>query len=1615
MRIALLALLCGPDRGATHDLEPALSCHAQALRARGHSVVMLAPAADGETWRAVAADAEHLVDLPASKLRRWLSTAATGPSDELSHAIERASRGMRALRRRLRESPVDVVEVVGDPLAAGWVALGVQTPVVVRLVAELPSGSPVGVAALRRRLAIAGLRAAADVTFVSHAIRRRLGEQGLTLDGAVIPDPVEIDEGGGDATGARVFVYGELPEVPADSDPLAAEVAAGDLVVFGELPTARPHSAFLRAAARGAVALVPRGHALTEWIHDGHTALTFGSPAELSRQLESLRADAARRAAMGEAARARVVQRHSPVDLAERRLRHYALALGRPAEALLYSPPGDGEFAIDSTNYFDVWWLRGTAETSIRLAREADGTPALLRLPHRELRFVERVLIGTWCEGPRRFDSPDWSRLRELEGRVVEHAERLRHAPSDDAAQGADAAVHLAFPPIDHPMFQSSGECALLDELWRLESHAGLTLWLTAVVHSRKTAALARTHVHVRRLLVLAAQVSPDSATFGILRRLYRDKRLHSALVDDDRAFLARSRAGDGYARGIEQLGLHASLDRAPYPKGRRRAAPADPSAGESADQGAEITVLIPSYRHERFVAAAIESALRQRDVAVAVLVADDRSPDATVEVARRIDDPRLRVIVHDERSGLGRSVEKALAMVTTPFVALLNSDDVFHPDRLAAALGVLRADAAAQLVATRFELIDSEARILDTSNASAVDLGPKALGWIRWFHRIVDTELRDAGSWTELATLLRHNVLATSSNMVMRTGWLAQQIAQARDLRYTLDWQLFLLASAADELRFVDRALLGYRLHDSNTVWFDQNTRTDYVLEVNRVVAKVLAHWLRGAVEREGTDAAARELAALLEGSVDQHGETDGMALFFADLVARVSDGAIDPNAPELTALAKAAERRHTLVQALRQVTVDPWSIPWRIEAGLTSSLERETADGYLARSRILGAENLRHREQIEATREQVLGLHEQLQGLRQQCQTLRERGDALADELAMARLERERASAAAAAALAESEAHRRTEAEAAAAAAAALEARLGEVTRERETLAARLEAQGDAQRAVERRLEALERDQRDSAARYAGRLASLQGDLASLRAEFAAESARAAELTTRLSDAAAALSDLRAEHANLRARAERDALEARIHQSTRDSLANAFAGEHGARRRERANLDARFARLILDRLHLRAPIKTVAGVSRRLGDAMRLTGWDLARTLAESRELRGRISVLVEAESSVDMPPRAFDLADAVRPAAPWLLLDARVHGTEAGWTSAAGHRRIHLVDDAGLARRDERYFARRQPVALDHLRALVRGDLGLLARLVRIARVQKSRGTRLTLVPGLAVMAAAAFATERLCGTPYLLVLGDEDLLARALPEDLESAILSRAAGFVVDSPILAETVDRRVDRGDRPLAIRCFGPTAVARNEVGRAAPADRLVVDCDRDDTAALSELVEGLREAKRRGVAMSLLLPRLPTERRRAAAQCEFAARASAAGLVVRWSDESLPALLAAGAALVVAVHSAPSRGLPRSIAVALALGTSALSIGTVAAATRLELPALVHESSLAKDRIATALARLMTKQRYRQVQHNQTLTTHAFGSPSTGEEFIEFCRGLVSGASAPR
>ena len=68
------------------------------------------------------------------------------------------------------------------------------------------------------------------------------------------------------------------------------------------------------------------------------------------------------------------------------------------------------------------------------------------------------------------------------------------------------------------------------------------------------------------------------------------------------------------------------------------------------------ISVLLTSYNRERYIAAAIESVLAQSFTDFELLIVDDGSKDATIEIARRyLHDSRVRVVENGRNLGSSR------------------------------------------------------------------------------------------------------------------------------------------------------------------------------------------------------------------------------------------------------------------------------------------------------------------------------------------------------------------------------------------------------------------------------------------------------------------------------------------------------------------------------------------------------------------------------------------------------------------------------------------------------------------------------------------------------------------------------------------------------------------------------------------------------------------------------------------------------------------------------------------------------------------------------------------------------------------------------------------------
>jgi GT2 family glycosyltransferase len=95
------------------------------------------------------------------------------------------------------------------------------------------------------------------------------------------------------------------------------------------------------------------------------------------------------------------------------------------------------------------------------------------------------------------------------------------------------------------------------------------------------------------------------------------------------------------------------------------------------------VTVYVPAYNVGQFLARAIESLLAQTYAADEILVIDDGSQDATVEIARRY--PLVTIVRHDTNRGLAAARNTAVRTARNEFVASLDADCVAEPEWLEA------------------------------------------------------------------------------------------------------------------------------------------------------------------------------------------------------------------------------------------------------------------------------------------------------------------------------------------------------------------------------------------------------------------------------------------------------------------------------------------------------------------------------------------------------------------------------------------------------------------------------------------------------------------------------------------------------------------------------------------------------------------------------------------------------------------------------------------------------------------------------------------------------------------------------------------------------------------
>ena len=100
---------------------------------------------------------------------------------------------------------------------------------------------------------------------------------------------------------------------------------------------------------------------------------------------------------------------------------------------------------------------------------------------------------------------------------------------------------------------------------------------------------------------------------------------------------------------------------------------------------GPAVLVIMPAYNAGRFIEEAVRSVMGQTYRNWQLLVIDDGSKDNTVEIVEGLcrEDSRVTLLRNPENMGVARTRNRGLALCEGRYAALLDSDDVWHPQKL--------------------------------------------------------------------------------------------------------------------------------------------------------------------------------------------------------------------------------------------------------------------------------------------------------------------------------------------------------------------------------------------------------------------------------------------------------------------------------------------------------------------------------------------------------------------------------------------------------------------------------------------------------------------------------------------------------------------------------------------------------------------------------------------------------------------------------------------------------------------------------------------------------------------------------------------------------------------
>lgn len=243
------------------------------------------------------------------------------------------------------------------------------------------------------------------------------------------------------------------------------------------------------------------------------------------------------------------------------------------------------------------------------------------------------------------------------------------------------------------------------------------------------------------------------------------------------------------------------------------------------------VAVVIPAYNAQRFIEEAVESVRAQTAPAAEIIVVDDGSTDRTAAIARATG----ATVCSQPNQGPGAARNTAIRSTCQPWIAFLDADDVWAPQKLEAQWVAVRASPDVGAVFTDFMEFNAEGSLGGTF------FSQKAHYWgIKRTAVAPGVLVCDAESLRQ--QFLEGNFIAPST-MLVRRDLLLQIGLFDTALSHMEDRDCWLRLLAVSTMAVVERPLVRTRIHESNLTHDKFRTSVAGILLTERILANPMKY----------------------------------------------------------------------------------------------------------------------------------------------------------------------------------------------------------------------------------------------------------------------------------------------------------------------------------------------------------------------------------------------------------------------------------------------------------------------------------------------------------------------------------------------------------------------------------------------------------------------------------------------------------------------------------------------------------------------------------------------------------------------------------------------------